>query len=34
VSIFDIGVDEGITYIVSEYVEGKSLDVLLAQRRF
>jgi tetratricopeptide (TPR) repeat protein/tRNA A-37 threonylcarbamoyl transferase component Bud32 len=34
VSIFDIGIDEGITYIVSEYVEGKSLDVLLAQRRF
>jgi tetratricopeptide (TPR) repeat protein/tRNA A-37 threonylcarbamoyl transferase component Bud32 len=34
VSIFDIGVDEGITYIVSEYVEGKSLDILLAQRRF
>jgi serine/threonine protein kinase len=34
VSIFDIGVDDGMTYIVSEYVEGKSLDILLTQRRF
>jgi tetratricopeptide (TPR) repeat protein/tRNA A-37 threonylcarbamoyl transferase component Bud32 len=34
VSIFDIGIADGTTYLVTEYVEGKSLDTLLAQRRF
>ncbi|HET6325690.1 MAG TPA: protein kinase [Planctomycetaceae bacterium] len=33
VSVFDVGVADGTTYIVSEYVEGTSLDTLLAQRR-
>jgi tetratricopeptide (TPR) repeat protein/tRNA A-37 threonylcarbamoyl transferase component Bud32 len=34
VSVFDVGVADGTTYLVSEYVEGTSLDALLAQRRF
>jgi tetratricopeptide (TPR) repeat protein/tRNA A-37 threonylcarbamoyl transferase component Bud32 len=34
VSVFDVGVADGTTYLVSEYVQGTSLDVLLAQRRF
>lgn len=33
VTIYDVGQSEGMTYIAMEYIEGQSLDVLIAMRK-